>query len=299
MLTQRRLGKNPADYCLVHILQGIRMEGGTITRFFDVPLSLLARIFEPLRRWTGSDGFLENCQKSFAFGSPKEPFSRLQFSAIAILVAGLVAVADEASAQTAVCSDTPAVGERVECKEDAASSNDIDIQLEGVDIDVTVGNTIYGVHAEHLGSGDIDIDVTNSLDESQQIIPSMFDTSGGYQNYAIFGHHTGSGGIDISVTNARIATTGARGHGVHAFHEGAGGIHIDATSIQTDTTGKDSTGVFAWQRIADSDADVSIVATSNRIVSEGEGAHGIRGISEESGDLMMTTMSNTITIKRI
>ena len=177
--------------------------------------------------------------------------SGLRFVSMAALVCGLFLGADEAPAQTAVCSNTPTADEKVECKEDATSSTDIDILLQGVDIDVT-GRFLFGVHAEHLGNGNIDIDITHSLDESEQVILSTIDTTG---------PNVGSGGIDI-LTNTTIATTDNVGFGVHALHEGTGGIHLDVSGNQIHTTAKDSTGVVAEQ--ANIDADVTIVASSNR-----------------------------------
>ena len=79
------------------------------------------------------------------------------------------------------------------------------------------------------------------------------------------------------------------------MHEGTGGIHLDVSGNQIHTTAKDSTGVVAEQ--ANIDADVTIVASSNLIVTEGESAFGIRGINHSSGNIMITATSNTITTK--
>ena len=195
------------------------------------------------------------------------------------------------------CSNTLGVGNRVECKEDAASNAEINILLEGVDIDAT-GNVIPGVYAEHLGNGDIDIDVTYGLDESKRATSSTIDTSG-LQGFAIYGHHTGSGGIDISVTGARISTTGKTGHGVYALHKGTGGINFDVRATYIDTTGKDSDGVGVWQNTVANADDITIVAYQNRIVTEGESAHGIRGTTLGSGDVTLNTSYNIITTKGI
>ncbi len=64
-----------------------------------------------------------------------------------------------AQAQTAVCSNTPGAGERIECTKDAISTSDID--AANVDIDTT-GNNQSGVHAKHEGDGNIDINVSSS-----------------------------------------------------------------------------------------------------------------------------------------
>lgn len=204
----------------------------------------------------------------------------------------------DAPAQTAVCTDTPSAGERVECKEDDTSTDDIDILLEGVDIDVvaTMANT-PGVHAEHKGTGNIDIEVTGTLDESNQVIRSTIDTSGSHQSYAIYGHHEGTGTLDISVSDTTINTTGRQGIGVHGRHDGIGGIVLNVSESNIHTTGKDGIGVYANQANTSSNSDVLITVTSNRIETEGESAHGVRGDNYGSGDVTINSRSNTIITK--
>ena len=53
---------------------------------------------------------------------------------------------------TAVCSNTPNTGERIECTESAGSTTTIDIDLEGYSVDTTeVGE--HGIYAKHEGDG--------------------------------------------------------------------------------------------------------------------------------------------------
>lgn len=92
------------------------------------------------------------------------------FAASLCAIAGLVLIAlvlrsPDASAQTiAVCNNSPGAGERVECTEDATSTNDIDIDLDDVDID-TSGDSpgTHGLHVRHRGTGRISIDVRDSM----------------------------------------------------------------------------------------------------------------------------------------
>ena len=52
-------------------------------------------------------------------------------------------------------SETPATGERVECTEDATSSDEIRLILKGIDIDTT-GDNAPGVYGRHVGSGNVE-----------------------------------------------------------------------------------------------------------------------------------------------
>ena len=56
----------------------------------------------------------------------------------ALLVAFLLCLPSAFAQTTAVCSNTPAPDERIECIEDATSTGDVDIDAEGVDIDTSI-----------------------------------------------------------------------------------------------------------------------------------------------------------------
>ena len=250
---------------------------------------------------------------------------------MAMLACGLAGLAGGAAAQTAVCSNTPAAGERVECAEDSASTDDIDILLEGVDVDiVSTQATTPAVHARHEGSGDIDIDVTHGLDESDRVVRSTIDTSGEAFSYAIHGQHDGAGTVDIALSDTTINTTGLAGEAIRGLHNGtgqilvdlddieihttgrsgmavrllhygAGRIRLDVDDTEITTTGRDGIGLYARHYNTSSeegaDANVSIEASSTGITTEGQSAHGIWSASEGPGDTTVTSNSNTITTK--
>ena len=216
-----------------------------------------------------------------------------------MLSCGFFAIVDYASGQTPKCTNTPATGERVVCEEDASSGDDIDILLQGVDIDVaaTAAN-IHAVHGKHEGSGDIDIDVAEGIDGSGAAVRSTIDTSGNTQAFGVFGEHTGTGAIDIAVSATTITTTGRTGHAVHGRHHGTGRISLDVSGSSIETTMKDAHGIYAsHENAAAADAGVSVAVSSSRIVTEGKSAHAIRGTSYGRGDVEITTESNTITTK--
>ena len=206
-------------------------------------------------------------------------------------------------ALSAVCSNTPAANERVECTEDSTSTDDIELLLEGIDIDVTatVVNT-HAVRAKHEGSGDIRIEVTLDIDDSGEVVRSTIDTSGtSSQAYAIYGEHRGTGAIDVSVSTTTTSTTGRSAHGVHARHYGTGPIRFDVSNSRIDTKAGDAHGIFAVHHSTDTgddaDADIRITAAFNNIVTEGKEAHAVRATKHGHGDLTIKTTSNTIVTK--
>ena len=68
-----------------------------------------------------------------------------------------------ASAQTAVCSETPGTGERVECTQDADSVDSISLTLKSIDIDTT-DDEAPGVSGHHEGSNGIIIQLETDQD---------------------------------------------------------------------------------------------------------------------------------------
>ena len=225
----------------------------------------------------------------------------LRLARTVALSCGLFAIADYALAQqTPVCTNTPAPDERIVCEEDASSDDQIRIQLEGVDINVTTTLTlIHAVHAKHEGSGDIDIDVTGGFDGFGRPVRDMINTSGGIEAFGIYGEHGGTGAIDISVSGAAITTTGRTGRGVYGRHSGSGRISLVVSGSQIETAGQDAEGISAWHATtaADADASVSVSASFNEIITEGFRAYGIRGTSRGRGNVAITTEGNTITTK--
>ena len=118
-------------------------------------------------------------------------------------------------AQTAVCSNTPATGERIECVETADSTNNIDINVQDLTIE-TMDAGVFGIYGKHEGTSSIDIDMENTT------IETMGDSAHG-----VLGWHVGAGDINIDVKDTTIETMGDSARGVLGFHTGAGDINID------------------------------------------------------------------------
>ena len=120
---------------------------------------------------------------------------------------GLSLVTGNALAQTAVCSDMPGTGERIECTEDADSSEEIRLSLKGIDIDTTEDNA-HGVSGDHEGSDKIFIDLQTGLDENGDLIRNIIDTMGEGAS-GVYGRHVGSGNIELGAQSARYHHDGS------------------------------------------------------------------------------------------
>ena len=180
-----------------------------------------------------------------------------------VVVTGLLVfgVPVASAQQTAVCSDTPEEGERIECNAPSTSSTDVDLGPEGVNIDTTYRN-FPGVAGLHKGTGDINIDLGYDLVQEDEggdytIIYSTIRTSGGSSSDdsapGVYGRHIGAGDIDVRFTD--ITTTNALSDGIEAF--------IGHTDIETDDPSLAKGNI---------DIDVDGLVT---IETEGAGSEGV------------------------
>ena len=96
-------------------------------------------------------------------------------SLLSLLVAFGLGVTTASAQTTAVCSNTPATGERIRCEDDATSTNNIDSDTANVTIS-TAADGEDGIEVTHLGSGDVDIDIQGG----------SIETRGGY-SYGVYG----------------------------------------------------------------------------------------------------------------
>ena len=104
---------------------------------------------------------------------------------------------------TAVCSNTPNTGERIECTESADSTANIDIDLEGYIVDTTEMDE-HGIYAKHEGDGDIAISLEPYIDPNDLTITTNNISIAGKNALGIFGHHTGDGDITMTLKNLEI-----------------------------------------------------------------------------------------------
>ena len=204
-------------------------------------------------------------------------------AAIGLLLATLLVSAAGASAQqTTVCSSTPGSGERIECTEDDTSTDDIDIDANGVDIDTTEDDA-EGIHATHEGSGAVTIDLTGS---------STVDTTGAGAR-AVVGNHDGTGRLEIRVSGATISTGGNLlwinnnqdvhyAYGVYGRHAGSatGDVVLDVENTTITTQGSGAAGIAGVYEVpaeeqSTATATLDIDVRNSRIETRGDTAHGI------------------------
>ena len=121
-----------------------------------------------------------------------------------------------------------------------------------------------GVRAITAGTGDIDIDVTNST------TVTMKD----YGSYGIYALHVGDGDIFADLIGSTINSESTElhptnqitnSHGIYVDHRGAGGsIDIDVQDARVTTQGLLSYGIYAQSRHADNAGNIDIESYRER-----------------------------------
>ena len=209
-----------------------------------------------------------------------------------------------AQAQTAVCSNTPAVENWIACTEDATSTDDITINAKGVDIDTT-GDDAHGVFGEHSGTGNVDIDITSAIDSDDNIVRSTIDTTGDGA-HGVFGWHLGDAGgaVDIDVQFTTIITTGAGAHGVVGWHRRTSGaandVAINVLDGSITTTGSRSHGIYGDHQGPGNitiDVEFATIKTSDLNNVGDTSSHGIYGNHISMGNVDIDIRGGSITTK--
>ena len=173
--------------------------------------------------------------------------------------------AGEAAAQAAVCSNTPAANQRIDCREGSSSMDDIRIDARNVAISVT-GTRIRGVYGKHDGSGDIDVDLTGGS-----------VTTSGTHSYGVgVGQFGASGAIDIGLKDVVVKTSGTNAWGVVGDRmTGTGAINIDVRGGSIEVAGPSSIAIHALQR-SSGNVDIDVTDTVIKAVSTSLGIYALR-----------------------
>ena len=226
---------------------------------------------------------------------------------VAAMAAFLLGASTVSAQQTAVCSDTPGPGERVECTEGTTSTNDIDINLQdGVDIN-TSGESDHGIHGFHEGTGEITIRIQGVTDNNTI-------TTSGKLSTGVFGRHEGKGGVDITVTDVDITTTGEvtssrNAMGVsgelivsddHPPYDGKYNVKINVSGSRISTMGSAGHGIHGvMARVVNNvilTGNLETTVSNTEIITMGRYAHGIIAQTFGSvGDLIVTMTGGSIT----
>ena len=218
------------------------------------------------------------------------------------LSVALVLGTGSALAQTPVCSNAPAADERIECAEGANSTNDIDIDAQGVDIDTMFDGMgfdtegLHGIHAEHAGTADIDIIVTLKLDDLDVTLSTVH--TDGNEDHGVWAHHTGT----VDARNLDLTTRGTgiyRGigtlsHGFEVIHEGIGHMDVDVTGGFVMTAGSYSYGIYG-RHFGNGNIDIT-TGGGHTVTTTGDNAHGIVAYHYGVADEDYANTSNTIDI---
>ena len=230
-----------------------------------------------------------------------------------LLAAVLALGASSAEAQqTAVCSETPGTGERIECTQPDTSSDQIRLTPKGLDIDTTAEGA-HGVHGHHEGTGRIFIDLQTGLAEGGGLIRNDIDTTGRGTS-GVYGRHVGSGGIEIGGQNLHITTAGNTSEGLTGYlgyrsgfpepvdspPEAAGNIRIDLSYSTIETSGNGANGVSAEHHGGAGRTDIRV--SNSTITTLWESSGGGKGIyawrrGTTTGDVEVTVDDTDITTK--
>ena len=173
-----------------------------------------------------------------------------------LAVAGVLAANNALAQQTAVCSNTPGTGERIECTEAAASTTGINIDVESVDISTTVYNT-HAISAEHLGNADITLEVSGS---------STINTTGNI-SHGVSAEHGGEGNITVSISDSTIKTQGSATYGIKSEHSGNGHATVTIDSSIIETSGTYSTAVANFRNEDQAVPDGTLVGDSSTYIT--------------------------------
>ena len=178
------------------------------------------------------------------------------------------------------------------------STNDIDINLSGIDIDLTGSGVVSaGVQALHTGSGDVDISIAGTT-TGMVTTPSTIDTTG-VNTYGIRGVLVGEGALTFSLEDTEIRTQGTGSIGLEAMHEGNGHLEMNLRNgVVIDTKGgRSAIGVRMVQENAVTDQinDITFLAEGISVTTAGSRGYGLFATREGGpGNILMAVRDSTV-----
>ncbi len=220
-----------------------------------------------------------------ALSGIRQGISVCAFAALLPLVVGVTT----AYAQTtAVCSNTPTPSQRVECTEDSTSTDGININAVGVDIDTTAASE-PGIQASHAGDAKIEINLTSRADNQGQVTQSAIDTTGA-GSPGIQATHAGTGDVVIYTELGKIATTGNGSHGINVGHTGETGDVVINGITTIETSGHSAHGINV-----DTDATgrLDFEIGGRNITATGATSHGVYLRHDSTGAMDLDVVRDT------
>ena len=209
----------------------------------------------------------------------------------------------QVQAQTAVCSNTPAPGERIECMEDSTSTSDIDINLQsGVDI-TTSDNAHRAIRAYHTGVGDVTVNVKG-------ITGANTINTSGTAGMGIDAASDGKGSVDITLSNVNITTTGQSGEGVvgsqffgvgdFSPYDGEFNLNMDIRESRISTMGDQARAIVGNRQGREgsiSNGTMNVTVADTEITTTGTFGIGIDLFSQDSaGDTILNVTNSVINV---
>ena len=205
---------------------------------------------------------------------------------------------------------------------DADTDTDIDIDIEDSSI-TTEGSLAHGIFGEHIGDGDVNIDVRGSNITSgdwhgiygwRYLIDVHADTTGNikidardssittkaYLGHGIYAEHETNGNIVITAQNLTVVTESdylddgsTQAHGIFALRTKAGNIEIDlGEEGSIETRGTHSYGIYGNLSGAQNEGTLSIrTGSGHTVTTTGAYGHGIVGY--HYGTLDTSTIPST------
>ncbi len=184
-------------------------------------------------------------------------------------------------------------------------TGDLNLDVQNVKIDISGTSEHDGVYGLHLGSGNTNVTVRNSIINVQT---KASEGSNGIS--AVYARGEG-GDLTYDIQDVKIDISGI--HGIYSMHDNeeggrsldgiwggywseAGDIHVDVRRAEIVTKGADSGGMSF---IHDSKGDIDINALEVDIEVEGDRSVGIGGGQrhEGTGDVSIDVRDSTVTVK--
>ena len=225
---------------------------------------------------------------------------------MAALAMGTPAIAHDSN-----CDNSATDGSPIHCEKDSTSTDDISIDVDGIDIDTTAdGDAGRGIAAIHEGSGNITIDIAGTT-TGETTTASTIDTTGTGPHatgsaHAVAARHTGTGTskTKITVENTEITTSGRHSRGISAEHNGSGvggtgnnSMQIRLNSGTSITTGGErGYGVFGSLITDLGDLDVDLQNGSS-ITTQGTNAWAVyllHPLAAGNGNILLDLTGTTI-----
>lgn len=184
-----------------------------------------------------------------------------------------------------VCSNSPTSSDRVVCVTEPPSTDAIDIDLSGIDLDTTGDSNDANAREKtavflqsEIGNTSVNLDITGKT-TGGATTPSTIDTTGNWA-HGIYARHkktASAGPVTITLTDTQINTSGTLSKGLEGRNDGYGDLTATLNpGVTIGTTGDNSTGIRLEHTNDSSTHDDDIVLNARGITVTTQGTAGGR-----------------------